>query len=247
MQIDHYSIQAEYYAKYRPTYPKELYEFLYKQLTDNQLAWDCATGTGQVAAELSTHFKHVIGTDLSEGQLRNAIPKNNIEYHQIPAEKTNFPDNHFDLVTVAQAIHWFKMSQFFDEVKRTLKPTGLIAVIGYDKLKIDENLNPIIEDIYTEMFGDFFDNCRKFIYTHYSNIPFPFEEIETPKFVIKAEWDWQTLEGFFHSWAPVQKVKNDVGIDPVPEFMNRLKPFWGNNLTREVSFSVFFRLGKQLT
>ncbi|MDF1867946.1 MAG: class I SAM-dependent methyltransferase [Saprospiraceae bacterium] len=243
MQIDHYSIQAEYYAKYRPTYPPSLFKFIYNQLEDNDLVWDCATGTGQVAAKLANHFQMVFGTDLSEGQLKNAIQKSNIEYHLMPAEKTTFLDDSFDLVTVAQAIHWFNMTQFFEEVKRTLKPNGVIAVIGYDKLRVDEVLNPIIEGIYSEMFGDFFDNCRQFIYTHYSNIPFPFEEIETPKFEIKAEWDLNDLEGFFHSWAPVQKVKNDKGIDPVPDFFNRMRPHWGEG-KRAIHFPIFLRLGR---
>lgn len=243
MQIDHYSTQAEFYAKYRPNYPSALFEFIYTKLVNNDLAWDCATGTGQVAAALANHFSQVKATDLSEGQLRNAIPKSNIEYLQSPAEETDFADQTFDLITVAQAIHWFNMNQFFEEVKRTLKPDGIIAIIGYDKLRIGDKLNPIIDDIYHEMFGDFFNNCRKFIYTHYSNIPFPFEEIETPKFEINATWDLNHLEGFFHSWAPVQKLKNDQGIDPVPSFLEKISKYWKGG-KKEISFPIFLRLGK---
>lgn len=84
-------------------------------------------------------------TVISESQLKQAIRKNNIRYTQQPAENTGFPNDYFDLVTVAQTIHWFDISQFYKEVKRVLKPTGYIAILGYSLFRSNEETEKVIE------------------------------------------------------------------------------------------------------
>src|SRR5690606_18757097 len=103
---DHFSNQAELYAKYRPSYPDELFEEIYRHIEGKKTAWDCGTGNGQVAEKLSLTFEKVYATDISEAQLKHAIRKENIVYSCHPAENTPFSSGLFDLVTVAQAIHW---------------------------------------------------------------------------------------------------------------------------------------------
>ena len=70
------------------------------------------------------------------------------------AEKTLFGDNSFDLVTVAQAIHWFDFKAFYSEVKRTLKHGGLLAVITYGLLKINVDADKIINHLNTWIIHD---------------------------------------------------------------------------------------------
>ena len=53
---DHFSKQAADYAKFRPSYPREMFEYLGTITATRQLAWDCATGNGQAAVELATAF-----------------------------------------------------------------------------------------------------------------------------------------------------------------------------------------------
>ena len=77
---DNFSTQAAEYAQFRPTYPAELYDFLLSLTNGRNIAWDCATGNGQVARELAKHFKQVFGTDISENQLKNAAKADNISY-----------------------------------------------------------------------------------------------------------------------------------------------------------------------
>ena len=108
---DLFSQQAAEYAKYRPNYPQNLYDFIFKHVKSFGSAWDCGTGNGQAAAALAKKFKHVVATDLSENQIRHADLKPNITYIVCRAEKTAFQNQSFDLVTVAQALHWFD----FDE------------------------------------------------------------------------------------------------------------------------------------
>jgi len=70
------------------------------------------------------------------------------------AEKTLFGDNSFDLISVAQAIHWFDFKAFYSEVKRTLKHGGLLAVIAYGLLKINLDADKIINHLNTWIIHD---------------------------------------------------------------------------------------------
>jgi hypothetical protein len=67
---DHFSKQAEDYAKFRPRYPHELFEYLGTLAPSRQLAWDCGTGNEQAAIALAAVFDHGIATDASEKQTR---------------------------------------------------------------------------------------------------------------------------------------------------------------------------------
>ena len=106
--LDRFSTQAADYARYRIDYPTELYDWLLPQVESRERAWDCATGNGQVAVVLADSFVRVDATDLSEKQLAQAAPRANINYQTATAERTSFPDQRFDLITVAQAVHWFE-------------------------------------------------------------------------------------------------------------------------------------------
>jgi len=144
-------------------------------------AWDCGTGTGQIANELIKDFEVVEATDISKSQLQEATKHNRINYSLQPAEKTNFPNNFFDLIIVDQAIHWFNFDEFYKEVNRTLKPGGHIIVVGYNRSQITPEVDNIITELYINLLGEFWDKERKYIDENYSTIPFPFEEIETPQ------------------------------------------------------------------
>ena len=160
---DNLSEQSEQNLQFSPTYPKELYEFLLSLVEKKDAAWDCGTGNGQVAIELAKHFKQVYATDISEKQIKNAIQCDNILYKVEAAEETSFPGKSFDLITVAQAIHWVDFDAFYKEVKRTLKPGGILAVIGYALLHIDEDTDKVITKFYKKIIGSFLDPERRYI------------------------------------------------------------------------------------
>jgi ubiquinone/menaquinone biosynthesis C-methylase UbiE len=128
---DNFSDKSDLYEKYRPFYPIEFYTYLFQQVTSKIKAWDCGTGNGQVASELAKEFKNVFATDISENQLTQAAQKVNITYSVQPAESTRFPDNMFDLITVAQPIHWFDFEKFYSEVKRVAKNNAILCIVGY--------------------------------------------------------------------------------------------------------------------
>jgi ubiquinone/menaquinone biosynthesis C-methylase UbiE len=110
---DHFSKQAADYAKFRPTYPQELFDYLGKIAPTRQLAWDCGTGNGQAAAGLATVFDHVIATDASAKQIGNAQSHERVEYRIAPAENSDIKSGTVDLIMVAQAVHWFDLDRFY--------------------------------------------------------------------------------------------------------------------------------------
>ena len=150
---DNFSKQSDLYSRFRPGYPRELFDFLLPLVPDKKTAWDCGTGNGQVAVKLSVYFNEVYATDLSSAQIGNADKKPNIFYTVGNAEETLFPDNKFDLITVAQAIHWFDFKKFYREAARTLKPGGVIGVIGYDVFRINKKIDLLVDKFYRETTG----------------------------------------------------------------------------------------------
>ncbi|NTE05530.1 class I SAM-dependent methyltransferase [Agrobacterium tumefaciens] len=241
---DNFSTQAAEYAIYRPTYPEHLYNFLFKLVAQKDAAWDCATGNGQVASVLAQHFQHVYATDISEKQLSQALPLPNVVYRVESSDQVNVPDQSFDLITVAQAIHWFNFDAFYSEVKRTLKPDGIIAVIGYGLMSIDKEVDQVIYKLYETILGKYWDSERRYIEEGYKTIPFPFEEITAPHFQIKTTWNFNQMIGYLNTWSSLQHYKKANDRNPLEYVMTELKEAWGDDAEKDVRFPVLLRVGK---
>jgi hypothetical protein len=243
MVKDLFSKQAGDYAKYRPFYPKELFDHILQFVEEKNIAWDCATGNGQAALALAPHFKKVIATDISEKQLALAKPHANIQYQISQAEHTNFPGNYFDLITVAQAYHWFKFEAFEKEVRRVAKKNAVIAVWGYNLFSTnDVAINALIKKIYTEIVGPFWDAERKYIDDNFKTVPFNFSPLPSKAFFIKTEWSKTDVVGYLNSWSAVQHFITAKKYDPVDDIINDLDLHWKD--VKPVSFPVFLKLGK---
>ena len=241
---DNFSSQAEKYAKYRPTYPKELYSFLLSLCNGKNSAWDCATGNGQVASVLAQHFDKVYATDISEEQIKNAGKKDNIFYSVQRSESTSFADNFFDLITVAQAIHWFDFDTFYKEVKRTIKSNGIFSIVGYGLLKTGDKTDDIIDHFYRHIIGAYWDKERKYIDENYTIIPFPFKEIEAPELTIDLEWSLDELLGYFETWSAVQHYIKANAQDPVKLVKKDIQEIWPAGSKKKIQFPVLLRVAK---
>lgn len=239
---DLFSDKPENYGSFRPGYPSELFVFLKDQLNSCTRALDCGTGNGQIAGELAKFMEEVEATDISPQQLGHAVRKNNINYSVQQAEKLNFPDNSFDLITVGQAIHWFDFSQFYREALRTLKPTGLIAIVGYGLFRTNPETNALIDHFYNKTIGPYWEPERRYLEEAYKTIPFPFYEIHTPDFFLKEVWNLERLKGYLRTWSAVKKYDSILGKDPVQLIENDLEKSFGNS--GEVLFPILIRLGK---
>lgn len=241
---DNFSTQSDEYAKYRPKYPTEFFEYLYSLLPTKTNAWDCGTGNGQVAFELSKTFTNVFATDISKSQINNAIKADNIHYSVQPAEKTNFPGQKFDLIIIAQAIHWFEFDKFYSEARRTAKSNSLIAVVGYGRIQISTEIDKIIDDFYQNFLGIYWDQERRYIDENYKTIPFPFEEIEVPDFVNKLQWTKEHLIGYLNTWSAVKNFIIINKYNPVDCLDEKIRQYWKNQTAKEVQFKLLLRIGK---
>jgi ubiquinone/menaquinone biosynthesis C-methylase UbiE len=244
LEKDYFSRQSQAYAAFRPTYPEELYQFIFKHLKRKSTAWDCATGNGQVARYLASHFDSVYATDISRQQLAHAPPSEKIVYSVCPAERTSFENQQFDLITVAQALHWFKLDEFYKEVKRTSRPGGLLAVWGYALLTVEPAIDELFMDFYKVKIGPYWDPARRLVENHYRDVPFPFEEINSPRFNIVLRWTAEEFGGYLNSWSATQKYISKEGENPVNAFMETLRPLWKQNEVKAVTFPLFMKLGR---
>ena len=242
---DHFSSQSDQYARYRPTYPPALYEFIALTAQGFEKAWDCGTGNGQVAIELVRYFQQVYATDISEPQLKNALPHERILYTQQPAEKTNFQDSFFDLVIVAQAVHWFDVEAFYLEVNRVLKDQGILVITGYGKIQVSPEVDEIIDDLYSNIVGPFWDKERRYVDENYQTIPFPLKEIPSPEIENYFNWSLEQLTGYLGTWSAVQHFIKQRGYDPVKRMVPQLTEAWGNAGTKGITFPLLLRTGKK--
>ncbi len=220
-----------------------MYQFLFKYVKQYNAAWDCATGNGQVAQYLARYFEKVSATDISQQQLDHAAQDKNIFYSISPAEQTSFQDNQFDLITVAQALHWFDSDRFYNEAKRVGKPGSLLAVWGYGLLNIEPGIDAMLRSFYSDTVGPYWDDARRLVEHGYKTISFPFDEINATEFFIKVQWTLEQLLGYLSSWSATQKYIKEKGHDPVPPFAEKLQKHW-ESPAMTVSFPIFSRIGR---
>ncbi len=240
---DNFSAQASSYATFRPVYPEALYDFLFSKVKNFVTAWDSGTGNGQVAGVLSTRFEKVYATDISENQIAKAVIKDNIVYKTERSEQTSFPSDTFDLITVAQAIHWFDLIPFYREAARVGKDGCIIAAWGYNLLRVNNEIDKIIDNFYFNVVGTYWDQERKYVDDAYENIKFPFDEISAPKFEIRTSWTAEQAIGYLNSWSSVQHYISQRHINPVMLIEKELQQAWGNE-PRDIVFPLFMRVGR---
>lgn len=245
MAKDLFSDQSQAYARYRPTYPSELFEYILQFVDDRKLAWDCATGNGQAAVMLSGYFEQVKASDISEAQLNNAEQRDNIEYSLCPAEQTFFPGNSFDLITIAQAYHWINWSRFREEAIRVGKNNSVIAVWGYGNFSTgDPDVNRLIHRFYYDIIYEYWDEERRHVENHYASVAFDFDLLPSKNFSIELNWTREQFTGYLESWSAVRNYMKARQSSPIDLIREELDYIWNNEETQPVSFPVFLKIGR---
>jgi SAM-dependent methyltransferase len=242
---DHFSEVAARYAEFRPTYPDELFSWLASLCKEHDAAWDCATGSGQAAAGLAPHFTQVVATDASAEQIAHAGAPANVSFRVAPAEASGLEARSIDLVTVAQAAHWFELPKFFAEAQRVLKPGGVLALWGYGRLDLPAGMDAIFQRFYSETVGPYWPPERKWIDDGYRSLDFPFAEIAAPDFFIEVEWNLPRLLAYLSTWSAVKRYRADRDSDPLPALMAELQPLWGDpDDALPLKWPLFLRVGR---
>jgi ubiquinone/menaquinone biosynthesis C-methylase UbiE len=242
---DHFSGHAALYAKYRPDYPPELYAYLATLTPHRDIALDCATGSGQAAVGLANHFAMVVAADGSVAQLRNAQPNPRVAYVGNLAEQPAFRDGSIDLVTAAQAAHWFDHERFYPQVRRVLRPQGALAIWTYGIAVISPEIDAVMSDFYWREVGEYWPAERRYVEAAYRNMPFPFEEVAAPTWQLRLEWDLDAFIGYVSTWSAVQRYKKERGADPLSKLRERVEPVWNSGeKLRRVAWPLHLRVGR---
>ena len=242
---DHFSGHADAYARYRPDYPNELFDYLATLTKSREVALDLATGSGQAAVGLARHFSLVIASDGSVSQLQSAEEHPKVAYIANLAEQPALRDGAVDLVVAAQAAHWFDHARFYPEMKRVLKPDGALALWTYGLAYVEPQIDAIVKHFYSDIVGSYWPPERRWVESAYRDLPFPMQEINAPRFELHLDWDLDSLIGYLGTWSAVQRYKRATGQDPLPALRAEMAPCWGSPVeTKEVTWPLHLRVGR---
>lgn len=245
------------YATFRPVYPLKLFVDLAAMAPSKGLAWDVACGTGQATSTLATIFDNVIGTDVAQSQLDHTVRRDNILYMQCSAEESpesisqtlKISKGSVDLITVAQALHWFDFDRFYSNVKYFLKPTGVLAVWTYTWPEIvgSQELTSLLREMANEILSPYWAPERRIVDNQYRDVPFPFNPIikatEEPYTYIEAKWTQDSMIGYIRSWSAYQTALKQTSVDPLNQIQNKITEAWGSKTEHTVRFPVFLLTG----
>jgi SAM-dependent methyltransferase len=242
---DHFSVQAEAYARHRPRYPEALFAWLASVSPGDALAWDAGTGSGQVAVALAKHFDRVIASDASSEQLARALPHERVEYRHEPSGRASLDPASVDLITVGAAAHWFELDDFYREVRRVARPGAVIALFSYGPRDFADAIGPAVHRFQEEILDGYWPERIQLVHERYATLPFPFEELAVPPFTMTAEWNVAELLAFLETWSASQRYFQERGTRATDKIAPELTRMWGDPDTRRILHCpLFVRAGR---
>jgi SAM-dependent methyltransferase len=243
MAKDLFSQQSAGYARYRPTYPAALFDWLASIAPARELAVDVGTGNGQAAVELAERFARVIALDPSDNQLANATPHPRVTYRRAAAEDTGEAAGTADLLTAGQAFHWFEQARFFEECRRVLRPGGVVAVWCYGLTEITPAVDAAVYELYEGYLGKYWEPERRLVEDGYRSVVFPagWREIEAPKLEMRATWTLEHLIGYLETWSALATYRRERGEDPMRVMRPKIAKAWGLPAERNAQWKLRVR------
>jgi len=240
-----FAAMAPEYARFRPRYPDELFAFLASVAPGRVLAWDCATGSGQAAQGLARHFERVVATDSSDELLALAPPLTNVAYRRADALESGLETGSVDLVTVANAMHWFHGPGFEREVRRVLRPRGVVAAWCYACAQITPAIDRLTRRLHDEIVDPFWIEPNRIVERGYRDLHFPYEPIAAPPIAMTGRLDLAQFEGLVRTWSASRKYQQHHGVDPVSLVHDEFSVAWGDPAQpREDTWQLSLRVGR---
>jgi SAM-dependent methyltransferase len=243
--LDHFSGQAAEYAAFRPVYPAALIDWLACTAPSRGLAWDCGTGNGQAAVMLADRFDAVLATDASPAQIAAAPPHPRVTYRVAREDESGAEPASVDLVTAAQALHWFDRPRFYAEAARVLKPDGVLAVWCYNLARISPAIDSAVTRFYAERVGRYWPPERREVETEYRAFDLPFGELPVPSFVMTAQLTREAFVAYVGTWSAVARARREEQQDPLPDLVSALTPIWPVAQLREVAWPLAVRAARR--
>lgn len=208
--------------------------------------------------QVAEHYEQVIATDISEPQLKYAMQHPRVRYLHTPTslsddELVNLigSEGSVDLITVAQAIHWFDLPRLYSVATRLLrKPGGVIAVWGYNNMTVTPTFDAAAKRWHQTTLP-YWDSKTESLFGGYQSLPFPFENVGlgsegNPLAVdIPKELSFEGYLRMVRSWSAVVAAK-EKGVDLLPEdVVAELEAAWGGgDVVRSVAYKGFMLAGK---
>lgn len=229
---------ASTYKQARPDYPEALYQEIFAQLHGDVLALDCASGSGQAVLPLCRRFKQVVATDRAHAQLLRGPRPDNLRAIVADACATPLPAHSIDLMTVAQALHWFDTPRFYDEVRRLLKPSGLFAAWSYGLLSIEPKLDQLIQEFHDLTLGADWAPQRRHVVKQYATINLPLNARRRSQFSLQRWWQPRQLEQYLASWSGLIRHQRRTGTDALAPLMAALTARWPEHEQRRIEWPL---------
>ena len=186
----------------------------------------------------------MIATDPSAAQIAQAEPMPGIEYRVERAEASTLADSSADLVTVAQALHWFDLDAFHAEAQRVLRRGGVMAQWTYADCAITPSVDAVKQRLYSDVLETYWPAERHLVESGYATLAFPFRRVDAPTFDLVAQWDLAAFLAYLRSWSATQRYLKAVGRDPVDELGDAFAAAWGAaDEVRTVRWDLSLRVG----
>ena len=138
-----------------------------------------------------------------------------VQYRRASAYDSELQPGSADLVTVAQALHWFEPERFYVEVSRVLKPGGILAVWTYgNQVLEDRAVNAVLSRVDQQVVGPYWPPERCHVEAGYSTISFPYPELDHPDFQMQQHWTLDEAAGLYRDLVRNTAVPGGKRIGP---------------------------------
>lgn len=194
-----YSSKAEKYAKYRWDYSACAIQSIFDiaRISDNSFVADIGAGTGILTKHFAGKAKCVFAIEPNIEMLEVAKKLlsrfSSCKTIAGSAEDTTLPDSSIDLITVAQAIHWFDPESTRNEFLRILKPGGWLAILR--NYGTDDRLHKSISSISTEENGVIFPPLKNTPKNIGMDFYYGYENIQQLFFPFSFQQNWEEFIG----------------------------------------------------
>ncbi|GLQ16460.1 hypothetical protein GCM10007879_07090 [Maritalea porphyrae] len=241
---NHFLKGGALYSTSRPTYPEALADVLMASCVERGHALDVGCGSGQLSVLLGDRFQKVTATDPSQTQLDSAVSHATVTYKMEPAEQISLPNNSVDLISAAQAAHWFDLDLFYNEVRRIARPNAVIALVTYGVPTMKGDIGRLFEKFYWQDIHSFWPDGRQHVENGYKNLAFPFVEREMPELSISRQWSLNQLIAYIYTWSAMRRARDAGNGRIIDEFIREARRCWPDEESRKsVVWPVMGRLG----
>ena len=237
-----YGHYADRYAAFRPTYPNALFEAIYEHVDRFDFALDCATGTGQAAQVLSRRFEKVLAFDNSARQIEHA--QEGFWRMVSSAEVVPVRGCSVDLITVAQAVHWFDLEKFWPETHRVAHKEAVLAIWGYGFFKVDPAVDEVVMRELRSRVDRYWGSGNLILLDEYRTITFPFDELPAPKLDMVEHWTLDRLLAYLSTWSALNRYDHEHGPGLLEHVRSELRKAWPGDEPREVRMPITMRIGR---